>query len=151
METQSKNTSTMSEVCACVGRAGIEVAAERMMRLQLSWAAAWGSATGDVTNTSESDWDTWANVKCGHPLLTHYQNVFDVVFVRVWRHSMTNACLRWESPMTLSWHTGTQLPNSFTSRGGRSRHTSWSQGLQIQLGRGNMLEVEHTWLILSSL
>lgn len=30
METQSKNRSTVSEVCACVGRAGNEMAAERI-------------------------------------------------------------------------------------------------------------------------
>lgn len=41
----------------------------------------------------------------------------------------------WESPETLSWHTGTQLPNNFTSRGNRFRHKSWSQELQIQHGR----------------
>lgn len=132
METQSKNRSTMSEVCARVGRARSGVAAGTMMCLQLSWAAR-GSATGDGTNTSESDWHTWANIKCGHPLLTHCQNVFDEVSVHVWRHSMTNACLGWESPATLAWHTGTQLPDHFTSRGDRSSTQAGVKGCKSRM------------------
>lgn len=52
METQLKNRNEMSEVCACVGRAGRGLAAGRMAWLQLSRTAQ-SSATGDGTNTSE--------------------------------------------------------------------------------------------------